>query len=196
MGSNTNNKNHSAEKNAGGAKFLWPFLAGVIVGLIIGWGWFSLRPDTDKVTSMASSTTSTATDTTKNTTTGTGTNTTQGGATTGTTKPSVVGSSGALAVSTQNAGLQVAVSSLSVSQPTWVVVFDNNNGTPGNALGAAMFFPGDKVGSIELLRATVSGKTYLVGEYVDDGDHLFSKQKDMQVSGVTGSPMLVEFSVR
>lgn len=105
-------------------------------------------------------------------------------------------SSGALTIGSQSSGSAVAISNVSVSAPTWVVIFDNSQGKAGNALGAAMFFPGQKSGTVELLRATVSGQSYLAGEYVDNGDHTFSKQSDTQVSDITSSQMLVQFSVK
>lgn len=178
------------QKQPGNSRLIGIFISGVIVGLIIGWGWFSLRTNDDTASGMNASTTKQGTGVTpsKNTTD------TTPGATTPTTGAV---SNGALSVSSlQSAGLSVAVSNISVAVPTWVVIMDNNNGTPGNALGAQMFFPGEKSGSIDLLRATVSGKSYLVAEYVDDGDHKFSKQMDAQVTGISGAPTLVEFTVR
>ena len=51
--------------------------------------------------------------------------------------------------------------------PTWVVVFENLGGKPGNALGAKMVFPGDTSGTVDLLRGTTAGQSYFVGEYVE-----------------------------
>lgn len=193
---NTNNKSGSSPSSKqaqqpGSGRLVGIFVSGVIVGLIIGWGWFSLRGD-DSDNMMASTTPETTTSATGATGTTKTPETTTKPATTGTSV-----SSGALNVASgQAAGLSVELSSISVSVPTWVAIMDNNNGTPGNALGAAMFFPGDKSGKIDLLRQTVSGKTYLVGEYVDNGDHKFSKQQDSQVTGISGAPMLVEFTAR
>lgn len=180
----------AAQQKQPGSRLVGVFISGVIVGLVIGWGWSSLRTNDDAANNMNASTTKQGAGVTpsKNTT-----DTTPGAAapTTGAV------SNGALSVSSlQSAGLSVAVSNISVAVPTWVVIMDNNNGTPGNALGAQMFFPGEKSGSVDLLRATVSGKSYLVAEYVDDGDHKFSKQIDAQVTGISGAPTLVEFTVR
>src|SRR5581483_2058256 len=46
--------------------------------------------------------------------------------------------------SPQDAGASVAVADLSLSQPTWIIVSDSNNGQPGRILGATLLFPADK----------------------------------------------------
>ena len=48
-------------------------------------------------------------------------------------------------------------------------------------------------GSVPLLRATVSGQTYLVGESIDNGDHVFSLTADKPVEDSSGKPVLTEF---
>jgi hypothetical protein len=171
------------------------------VGLIIGWGWFSLGRDTGKVATgdngaiTSSSSESGTSANTSGTVTGTSKTDTSASGSSGIV---AAGSSGvnAVSVDSQNAGLSVHISSLSVSAPTWVVIFDNVNGNPGNALGAKMFFPGETSGTVDLLRGTIAGKSYFVGEYVDDGDHKFSKQSDSQVKTVAGVPLMVQFTVR
>ncbi len=193
MSSSNNKKNEG--RQGSGARTAGIFIAGVIVGLIIGWGWFSLGRDngtvatTDDTGTMTSSSSESATS--PSTVSNTGTK-----PTTGTTGSTATGSNALTVAPLQNAGLSVALSSVSVKAPTWVVIFDNVSGKPGNALGARMFFPGDTTGSIDLLRGTVAGQSYFAGEYVDNGDHKFSKQADTQVNASNGSQMLVEFSVR
>ncbi len=176
------------QQNQSSSRLIGVFISGVIVGLIIGWGWFSLRTDDAQEGAMASSTVKSTTETPSKTNTNTP-------ASTGTKAPTAV-SSGTLDVLSQSAGLTVKVSSISVAVPTWVLVMDNNNGTPGNGFGAQMFFPGDKSGTVDLLRPTVAGKSYFVAEFVDNGDHKFSRQTDTQVTGISGAPMLVEFSAQ
>src|ERR1700674_212694 len=50
--------------------------------------------------------------------------------------------------STQASGQQVTISHAVVTAPTWIIVYDNHSGTPGNALGAALFFP-TSMGGVE-----------------------------------------------
>ncbi len=187
MANKSSTNNYNAAKPASGGRLAGIFISGVIVGLIIGWGWFSLRNDAAKVAENANATTTEMVGGETNTT-----GTVPG--TTG-TNGTVMQNTGSLSA-TSKSSLSVALSGIAVTAPTWIAVMDNNAGKAGNALGAAMFFPGQKSGTIELLRGTVSGKTYLVGEYADNGDHKFSKSADTQVMGVAGNPMLVEFTAQ
>lgn len=100
--------------------------------------------------------------------------------------------------SPQDAGMQVSIKSASVAAPTWIVIYDSNNGQPGRALGASMFFPdyNGKGGTINLLRGTLPGQTYLVGESLDDGDHIFSPQNDKPVRDQSGNPVWMKFQTR
>ena len=98
--------------------------------------------------------------------------------------------------SPQDAGLQVAVSNVTVSVPTWVVVYENHNGQPGNALGAALFTADRTSGVVDLLRGTLPGQTYIAGEAQDDGDHIFSMQNDPAVRDAQGNPVWVSFKTR
>ena len=193
--SNINNsKNPNTSHQGSGARTAGVFIAGVIVGLIVGWGWFSLGRDnsgsatTGDNTPMTSSSSETATKPATGST----------GGTSGTQTPVVTQTgSSALSISPMQAsGLSVQISSVSVSAPTWVVIFEGKNGQPGNALGARMFFPGETSGTVDLLRGTTSGGTYYAGEYIDNGDHQFSKQADSQVMASAGTPLLVQFTTR
>ena len=95
--------------------------------------------------------------------------------------------------SPQDAGMEVAVSHITVPVPTWVVIYENHNGQPGNALGASLFSSDKTSGVVDLLRGTLPGQTYIVGEARDDGDHVFSLQKDQAVLNAQGSPVWVSF---
>ncbi|HEV8677633.1 MAG TPA: hypothetical protein VN701_02275, partial [Candidatus Paceibacterota bacterium] len=183
-----------SDRQGSGARTAGIFIAGVIVGLIIGWGWFSLgdrNPGDASDTGTAPSTSDTAampssTDTGSQTAGSPATGESGSQTSTSGTAGAVTGSN-TLSVLSQAAGLEVSVTSVSVSVPTWVVVFENLGGKPGNALGAKMFFPGDTSGTVDLLRGTTAGQSYFVGEYVDNGDHQFSKQKDSQVNTAAGT---------
>lgn len=93
----------------------------------------------------------------------------------------------------QSAGFSVSVSQASVSGNSWIVVYESRNGERGNALGAALFSPERKSGTVRLLRTTIAGQTYFVGHRRDDGDRIFSMQKDLPVVGTNGEPVLVQF---
>lgn len=95
--------------------------------------------------------------------------------------------------SPQKAGLSVMVSGVTVSEPTWVVVYESRNGKPGNVLGASLFFPGGASGTVELLRGTVAGQSYFVTERKDNGDHRFSLSADPLIM-IDGQPSWASFS--
>ena len=163
------------------------FAGGLIVGVIIGWGIHSMR--SDEVAISKSSNQATSSTSTKSTSTKTNTSAAEG-----TNSNSDIG----LTVPTpQASGLFVSISRASVSKPTWAVVYEDHNGVPGNALGAALFFPtsmgGLTSGTVELLRGTLPGHTYLVGESLDDGDKMFSSASDKPVRDEKGNPILVQF---
>ena len=98
--------------------------------------------------------------------------------------------------SPQDAGLQVAVSKVIVTVPTWVVIYESSNGQPGNVLGAALFVDGRTSGPVDLLRGTMSGQSYFVGESRDDGDHMYSMKNDMPVLDADGNPIMLKFQTK
>lgn len=98
--------------------------------------------------------------------------------------------------SPQASGREVTVSHIDVSVPTWVVVYENNSGQPGNALGAAWFAPSVHSGTVTLLRGTIAGQTYLVGESRDNGDKEFSLRDDPVVLDAQGNTLWVQFQAR
>ncbi len=184
------------------------FITGLVVGGLLGWVWFALRPSSTANMAAATATTTAMTDTSSGAAM-TATNSTSsvasgitlpasGAAATTNTAPASTSASSATNAaltipSPQASGLNVAVSNAVVSQPTWVVVYESRAGQPGNVLGAQMFFPGTTSGAVSLLRGTLPGQTYFVGESVDDGDHIFSVDNDKPVRNADGSLMTVQF---
>lgn len=98
--------------------------------------------------------------------------------------------------SPQTAGLEVSVSNISVQAPTWVVIYENYNGQPGNVLGAALFTSDRTSGTVSLLRGTLPGQTYFAGEARDDGDHMFSKVNDPALRDTGGNPIVLKFQTK
>ncbi len=98
-----------------------------------------------------------------------------------------------LRVSDQAAGQNVVISGLNIARPTWVVVYVSREGKPGNALGARLFFAGDKEGRVGLLRNTVAGQNYFVGLSVDNGDATFSLSKDKPLADADGGALWATF---
>jgi len=105
--------------------------------------------------------------------------------------------SGSLVVaSPQTAGLTVAISNVAVQVPTWVVIYENYNGQLGNVLGAALFTKDRSSGVVDLLRGTLPGQSYFVGEARDDGDHMFSMINDPAIRDANGNPVTLTFETK
>ena len=95
--------------------------------------------------------------------------------------------------SPQQAGQSVIVTQAAVSSPTWVVVYENQGGAPGNVLGAQLFYTSGP-GIVTLLRGTEAGQTYYVGRSVDNGDHKYTKADDKPALNTDGSMQTVTFT--
>ncbi len=100
------------------------------------------------------------------------------------------------AVSPQRGGFSVTLESIAVSAPTWAVIYDDEEGMPGNALGARLFHSGEVVGPVRLLRATEKGRKYFVGLQTDDGDRKFELHGDAQVIDAEGRSVLSSFTIQ
>ncbi len=155
--------------NTNTAKYIGMLVVGVILGVLIAWAFSAMRSSSTTVQDTATTTEQSAS--VSSATTSTGINGT-GTVGTAATNASLV------VASPQKPGKSVAISSAIVSQPTWVVVYESQNGQPGRALGARLFFAGSPSGKVDLLRATVSGKSYLVTKQTDNGDRKFSLKND------------------
>ncbi len=168
------------------------FLAGMVVGALLMWGWSALTPST----TVPNNTNTTGSNT--NITGGnTATNNSNSGAAVSSTS-SAVSNTGEIDVATQAAGSQVMVTDATVSAPTWLVVYELANGVPVRALGATMFFPeyNGKGGIITLVRPTESNKTYFVGQSLDTGDHTFTPHKNKEVTDSNGSMVGTTFKTQ
>ncbi len=153
-------------------KYIIMIVLGVIAGIIIAWGWSVMSSPKEAALIDGKNP---GADTSSVTVTSSGL--------------------GLTIISPQIAGNSVAVAAVSVTSATWIVIYEDNNGKPGNALGAALFFPESTAGTVELLRGTTAGKSYLATEQVDNGDRKFSL-KDDQFRSVDGTPQWVTFEVK
>ncbi len=178
----------------------WIIAGVVIVIALIVWGFNSGRKGSDEAAGTATTTDSTElTDTSSTTPTGTtagiSTTTTAQGSSTGT--PVTASAITGLTISSpQDSGLQVAVADVEVTSPTWVVVYEDTNNVPGNVLGAGLFTSDRKSGVVELLRGTLPGQTYFIGESRDDGDHMYSMTNDPATRDASGNPELTTFQTK
>ena len=159
------------QKMSSTAKYAGFIAAGIVLGVFVAWGagaWQSGKSAVVASNSMVKTTNDTSGAPAMDTSTAT---------------MAAEGSDPSLLISgPQVPGTSVIIDKAIVSEPTWVVIYEDQNGKPGNALGAALFFPEKQAGTVELLRATVSGKNYLAVKQVDNGDHKFSLKDDIFLS--------------
>lgn len=99
----------------------------------------------------------------------------------------------AVVVNDQPAGPIVEVTMLTLSEPGWVAVYEDNNGTPGNVLGAARFEEGIHLGEISLLRSTEPGKTYYLILHADTNNREFDLKKNPLVVDANGTSIRSTF---
>lgn len=156
------------------------FIGGMVVGGLLAWALMSIQADPSGIGGSATTTPRT------------------GEATTGGVNTGLNQSGMQLSVQTQNAGREVSVAGVSVTKPTWVVVYDSTNGQPGKALGAKMFFPENngKAATIRLQRSTIAGQSYLIGGRVDNGDRTFNGATDTALLNTAGNRILIPFRVQ
>lgn len=92
-----------------------------------------------------------------------------------------------ITVTDQIAGDRVLISLVSLSDGGWVVVHEIVDGVPANALGAQRFDMGvHKDMSVDLLRQTEVGHTYVAILYSDNGDGMFSLGEDIPFVNTSG----------
>lgn len=167
--------------NGSTARYVGLFVGGLVLGVAVAWGWSALRNSGERV---AVKNTAAEVKTTKDQ---------MGDARASVAAGVVLENSDIDVASPQSAGQSVSINRVTVSQPTWVVVYDNNAGKPGNVLGAQLFFTSTG-GAVTLLRPTMAGKTYFIGRAIDDGDRKFQKVSDSIVADANGNPVLVTFT--
>ncbi len=145
----------------GVARFVSVFSAGLVVGVLVTWG-FSTAQERRTVAGQN----------TANTTQTAGVVLAEGGTAQASFEVAAL----------QAAGKKIQIARAVVTKPTWVVVYEaGSGGAPGRALGASLFTPTKTSGTVTLLRTTVPGKTYLVGQVVDNGNGTFSLSTDKPV---------------
>lgn len=94
---------------------------------------------------------------------------------------------GSVSVSNQEAGSRVYFSNASFpAAEGWVGVREYQNGQLSGLLGASRWdkAEGLEPTSVGLLRPTISGRTYAVVFYTENGDEIFSLATDRQMQGV------------
>ena len=99
----------------------------------------------------------------------------------------------------QEAGSSVYVSALSLSDPRWVVIHEDQAGEPGNILGARLFSVDQEDGEVSLLRSTESGNTYhailyMVADRDRDQGRRFDTDRDLPLIEEDGYQVITTFT--
>ena len=111
-----------------------------------------------------------------------------------TTSGIVLAGKNAIDVKNQPARSTVTIPLVILNEMGWVVIHEDDTGRPGNALGAALVFAGERSNIVvELLRPTVKGKTYYAILHIDDGDKIFDLKKDLPIVDSTGATIQMSF---
>ncbi len=172
----------AAQKSTPVATYAAMIIGGIVVGILIAWGWSALRAHSGSVTTTTSSSKTTS----QNTSTSSRVEVAGGGT-------NMAQSDELTVPSPQQAGQSIVITQANIGEPTWVVVYEDRDGAPGNVLGAQLFFTSGP-GIVTLLRGTVAGQTYWVGTSVDDGDHKYTKTTDKPALNNDGTLQVVSFT--
>lgn len=145
----------------------WVIIGAAVLVLIVGGAWLAMRGKSDRPVAQEQA----ATTTPATTTTVTPESNVPKGSVTATSDGE------SISVADQPAGKTVTLSSLSLTRASWVAVRDDMS-----ILGAAWYPSSATTGTVKLQRETVSGKSYRVVIYVDDGDKKFDYKKDQLIT--------------
>lgn len=114
-----------------------------------------------------------------------------------TSSASVIQGDNGLTVKNQTAGNQVKIEQVIFSKPGWVAIHDEVNGQPGRILGAQLFDMGKTSGTVDLLRNTVAGMSYLAVLHTDDGNYKnFNHLTDTILMGENQMPIMIKFNTQ
>lgn len=115
----------------------------------------------------------------------------------GTTTVGALADDNGVIIENQAAGRSVKVSQIVLEAPGWIAIRDDINGQPGpRILGAKLFDKGTNTGTVELLRATESGKSYFAIIHTDDGSFKnFDSKLDKPLLDDSGNQIMVKFDV-
>lgn len=98
-------------------------------------------------------------------------------------------------VSDQYPGNVVHITSAQLANPGWIVIHEDNSGTPGAIVGSAYFDKGTHPGKVTLSKNTSEGKIYYAMIHSDDGDMKFDDKKDLPLKNSRGDIIMKTFRV-
>lgn len=172
-----------------GVKIILGFFAGLILGALAVWSAFGFNAGQDATPDVQTQGTQKSAGTDGTSAAGRLIEKTGGEETAATQPPAGI----FIIIEDQPAGLEVLVKSVSSQGKGWVVIHEDRGGVPGNALGAARFDEKRVVTEVPLLRGTSPARVYYGLLYRDDGDNIFSLERDFPLRNDSGDPIMVRF---
>lgn len=107
----------------------------------------------------------------------------------------VVEGEGVVVVNDQPAGNKVIISMISLDAGGWIAIHEGTKDSLGVILGARRFDEGKYFGeTIELLRATERGTSYIAVLHTDDGDSDFDFKRELPLKDISGELIAEEFT--
>ena len=104
-------------------------------------------------------------------------------------------SANSITVNDQLAGLRVDIGEFTLAKNGWIVIYEDNNGKPGNILGAHRYNAGTyEKGEVNLLRNTEEGSVYYAMIHSDNGDKKFDYKDDTPVLNSSRVPVMSAFN--
>jgi hypothetical protein len=97
-------------------------------------------------------------------------------------------------ISDQKAGSAVIVSEVALPATGWIAIRDYKDGKMGNTLGAKLLNKGTVSNvAVDLLRAMISGNSYVAVPLKDNGDGLYKGVDDVPFNDAGGKPIMTVF---
>jgi hypothetical protein len=171
---------------------------GLIIGIIIGVGGYSMffKSDTTNQVSNSNQNGSTQEPATTNPTFITNSTIASSTIAESGSKSGVQGAGPGIIVDEQNPGRVVVVTEAAFQNVGWVVIHENDKDKPGKILGARLFNKGKNSGVIEIAQPMQAGQSYYAVLHNDDGTKtVFDPAKDTEVKNTQGQVVMVKFNV-
>lgn len=95
-------------------------------------------------------------------------------------------------------GREVKVSFVSLEKDGFVVIHENKDGKPGQAIGVSSLLPAGETKNIlpiALSRQVLHGETFWVALHGDDGDGTFDPFKDSFLTDTLNQPVMMQFMI-
>lgn len=102
---------------------------------------------------------------------------------------------GAISISPQKAGSSIVVDEITLSKPGFVVIHEDNAGSPGKIIGQTFLLTAGTKQDIVVKVSVQAGKTYYAMLHSDNGDTKFNATDDVPLKDSKGMPIMTMFTV-